>query len=118
MSDCIFCKIAEGEIPSTVVFEDDELMAFEDVNPKASVHVLIIPKEHLSTMNDPGPEHEILLGRMMLLAARIAAARIAKERGVSEGGYRVLVNCNADGGQEVFHLHMHVIGGRRLGPMA
>ncbi len=113
MSDCIFCKIADGEIPATVVFEDDELLAFEDVNPRAPVHVLIIPKEHLSTMNDPGPEHETLLGRMMLLASRIA-----KERGVSEGGYRVLVNCNADGGQEVFHLHMHVIGGRRLGPMA
>ncbi len=113
MSDCIFCKIAAGEIPAKVVFENDELIAFDDVSPRAPVHVLIIPKEHLSTMNDPGPEHEGLLGRMMLTAARIAG-----ERGVSEGGYRVLVNCNADGGQEVFHLHMHVIGGRRLGPMA
>ena len=113
MSDCIFCKIAAGEIPAKVAFENDELIAFDDVSPRAPVHVLIIPKEHLSTMNDPGPEHEALLGRMMLTAARIAG-----ERGVSEGGYRVLVNCNADGGQEVFHLHMHVIGGRRLGPMA
>lgn len=113
MSDCIFCRIAEGELPAKVVFEDHELMAFDDVNPKAPVHVLIIPREHLSTMNEPGPEHQELLGKMML-----TAARIAQERGVSEGGYRVLVNCNADGGQEVFHLHMHIIGGRRLGPMA
>lgn len=113
MSDCIFCKIAAGEIPATVVHEDDEVLVFEDINPKAPVHLLIIPKQHMDTLNDPGPEHAPLLGKMTL-----RAAQLAKEKGVAEGGYRVLVNCNPDGGQEVFHLHMHLIGGRRLGPMA
>ena len=113
MSDCIFCKIAAGEIPATVVHDDEEVMAFEDINPKAPVHLLIIPKQHLATLNDPGPEFAHLLGKMTLLAAELA-----KEKGVAEGGYRVLINCNPDGGQEVFHLHLHMIGGRRLGPMA
>ena len=111
--DCIFCKIAAGEIPATVAYQDDEMMVFEDIDPKAPAHLLLIPKQHLATLNDPGPEHEGLLGRMML-----KAAEMAREKGVAEGGYRVLVNCNPDGGQEVFHLHMHMIGGRRLGPMA
>lgn len=113
MSDCIFCRIAAGEIPATVAYEDDEIMAFEDINPKAPVHLLIIPKQHLDTLNDTGADHAHLLGRMTLRAAELAG-----ERGVAQGGYRVLVNCNPDGGQEVFHLHMHLIGGRRLGPMA
>jgi histidine triad (HIT) family protein len=113
MSDCIFCKIAAGEIPSTVVYQDEEILVFEDINPRAPVHLLLIPKQHLATLNDPGPEHEHLLGKMTL-----KAAELAKGRGVAESGYRVLINCNADGRQEVFHLHMHVIGGRLLGPMA
>ncbi len=113
MSDCIFCKIAAGEIPATVAYEDDEIMAFEDINPKAPVHLLIIPKQHLDTLNDAGADHGQLLGRMTLMAAELAG-----EKGVAKGGYRVLMNCNPDGGQEVFHLHMHLIGGRRLGPMA
>ncbi|UCF30884.1 MAG: histidine triad nucleotide-binding protein [bacterium] len=113
MSDCIFCKIAGGEIPAKVSYRDEEMIAFDDISPKAPVHVLIIPREHLATLNDPGPEQEGLLGRMMT-----RAALIAKERGVAESGYRVLVNCNPDGGQEVFHLHLHLIGGRKLGPMA
>lgn len=113
MSDCIFCKIAAGEIPVELTYQDDEIMAFSDISPKAPVHVLIITRAHIPTLNDPGPEHEGVLGRMML-----RAAQIAKDRGVAEGGYRVLVNCNADSGQEVFHLHMHLIGGRKLGPMA
>jgi histidine triad (HIT) family protein len=113
MSECIFCKIAAGEIPATVVYQDDEILVFEDISPRAPVHLLLIPKQHLSTLNDPGPEHEHLLGKMAL-----KAAQLAEEKGVSESGYRVLMNCNADGGQEVFHLHMHMIGGRKLGPMA
>ena len=113
MSDCIFCKIAAGEIPATVVYQDEEILVFEDINPRAPVHLLLIPRQHMATLNVPGPEHEGLLGRMTL-----KAAELARERGVDEGGYRVLINCNSDGGQEVFHLHMHMIGGRRLGPMA
>ena len=113
MSDCIFCKIAAGEIPATIVYQDEEILVFEDINPRAPVHLLLIPKHHLATLNDPGPRHEQLLGKMTL-----KAAELAKDKGVAEGGYRVLINCNPDGGQEVFHLHMHMIGGRRLGPMA
>ena len=113
MSDCIFCRIAAGEIPATVVYQDDEILVFEDINPKAPVHLLLIPKQHMATLNDAGPDHALLLGRLAL-----KAAELARDRGVSETGYRVLVNCNPDAGQEVFHLHMHLIGGRRLGPMA
>ena len=111
--DCIFCKIAAGDIPATVVYQDEEILVFEDISPRAPVHLLLIPKQHLATLNDPGPEHGVLLGKMTL-----KAAELAREKGVSESGYRVLINCNADGRQEVFHLHMHMIGGRRLGPMA
>ena len=113
MSDCIFCKIVDGEIPATVVYEDDEMLVFEDINPKAPVHLLLIPKQHIATLNDAGSDHSGLLGELT-----IKAAELAMDRGVSETGYRVLINCNPDGGQEVFHLHLHLLGGRRLGPMA
>lgn len=113
MSDCIFCKIEAGEIPATVVYQDEEMVVFEDINPKAPVHLLLIPREHVATLNDAGPEKAGILGRMTLRAVELAG-----EKGVAESGYRVLINCNSDGGQEVFHLHMHLIGGRRLGPMA
>lgn len=112
MSDCIFCRIIEGEIPSEKVFEDEELIAFEDIDPRAPVHVLIVPRDHIPTLNDAVPAQDGLLGRMVL-----AATRIAKEKGVAESGYRLLINCNEDGGQEVFHIHLHIIGGRSLGPM-
>lgn len=111
--DCIFCKIAAGEIPATVAYEDEEIVVFEDISPRAPVHLLLIPRQHMATLNDPGPGQEGLLGKMTL-----KAAELAREKGVAESGYRVLINCNPDGGQEVFHLHMHMIGGRRLGPMA
>ena len=110
--DCIFCKIAAGEIPAKVMYEDDEIMAFEDISPKAPVHVLLIPKEHFSTLNDPVGTDAPLLGKLM-----VKAADLAKEAGVAEGGYRVLVNTNPDGGQEVYHLHMHMMGGRQIGGM-
>jgi histidine triad (HIT) family protein len=113
MSDCIFCKIVAGEIPAETVYQDDEMIAFNDISPKAPVHILVVPRDHIPTLNEPGSEHEGLLGRMML-----RAAQIAKEKEVAEDGYRVLVNCNSDGGQVVFHLHMHLIGGRSLGGMA
>src|SRR5512138_1130574 len=101
MSDCIFCKIARGEIPAAKVYEDDELLGFADIQPQAPVHCLFIPREHIPTLNDANPSHAALLGRMMM-----AAAAVAKEKGVAEQGYRVLMNVNRDGGQVVFHVHL------------
>ena len=112
MSDCIFCKIIEWEIPSEKVYEDEEIVAFKDIDPRAPVHVLVVPVEHIPTLNDIEPAKDALLGRMVLVATQIA-----REKGVAESGYRILMNCNKDGGQEVFHLHLHMIGGRNLGSM-
>jgi len=105
--NCIFCKIVAGQIPSKKVFEDEELLAFHDINPWAPVHVLVIPKTHIATLADVGPEHDALLGRMLGLAPRLM-----KQLGVSNG-FRTLINTGPDGHQEVYHLHMHVIGGPR-----
>ena len=101
--NCIFCKIAAGQIPSRKVYEDDEIYAFHDINPWAPVHFLIIPRAHIPSMAQVGPEHQALLGRMMTLAPRLAL----------EGGFRILTNTGAEGGQEVHHLHWHVMGGPR-----
>ena len=109
MSDCLFCKIVAGEIPSAKVFEDDTLLAFEDINPAAPTHILIIPKIHLDSIARIGEEHKNLIGEIHL-----AAARIASERGLTEGGYRIVNNCGADGGQTVPHLHFHLLGGRAM----
>lgn len=110
MSDCLFCKLAAGEIPASIVYDDARLVAFKDITPQAPTHILVIPRRHISTLNDLGPEDDGLVGEM----TRRAAA-IAKEQGLAERGYRVLFNCNADAGQTVFHIHMHLLGGRRLG---
>jgi len=109
---CVFCKIVKGEIPAKVVYEDEAVMAFHDINPQAPVHILIIPKEHIPTVNDLKEEHEELVGHILLVAKRIA-----EELGVAESGYRILVNCNRDGGQEIYHLHFHLFAGKPLGPM-
>jgi len=109
---CIFCKIVNGEIPAKVVYEDDKVMAFHDINPQAPVHVLVIPKKHISTLNDIEEGDRELIGHMFL-----TIKKIAKELGIAESGYRVLVNCNRDGGQEIYHLHFHILGGKPLGPM-
>jgi histidine triad (HIT) family protein len=109
MSECIFCKIVAGEIPSEIVFQDDVCLAFRDINPGAPTHVLIIPKKHIATLNDLAPEHESTMGHI-LLTARQLAGRL----GVADSGYRVVANCNSDGGQAVFHIHFHLLGGRRL----
>ncbi len=109
MSDCLFCKIIAGEIPSTKVYEDDEVLAFEDVNPQAPVHVLVVPKKHIPTLNDMSPDDNVLLGQMFQ-----AAARIARERETHETGYRTVFNVNAGAGQTVFHIHLHVLGGRPM----
>ncbi|MDP6777192.1 MAG: histidine triad nucleotide-binding protein [Candidatus Latescibacteria bacterium] len=110
MSDCIFCRIAAGEIPAERVFEDDQFLAFKDINPHAPTHLVVIPKRHVALLTDLGGEEAAFAGGWLLAANRAAAAV-----GVAESGYRVVANCNADAGQEVFHIHMHVLGGRRLG---
>ena len=106
---CLFCKIVAGEIPAKRVHEDDELVAFEDIKPEAPVHILIIPKRHIPTLNDLAPEDDTLIGSMLR-----RAALIAKERGISDSGYRTVVNCNSHAGQTVFHIHLHLLGGRRM----
>lgn len=108
----IFKKIIDKEIPADIVYEDDLVLAFKDINPQAPVHVVIVPKKEIPTVNDVTAEDEVTLGRLF-----IAAAKIAKGQGIDESGYRLMVNVNKDGGQEVFHLHMHIMGGRPLGPM-
>jgi histidine triad (HIT) family protein len=106
---CLFCRIARREVDAGVVFEDDAVMAFRDVNPQAPVHVLIIPKLHVATVNDLREEHADLLSRLFL-----TAAKIARDHDVADEGYRLVVNCREGAGQSVFHLHMHVLGGRQF----
>jgi len=107
--DCIFCKIVAGEIPSEVVYEDDHVKAFNDINPSAPVHVLVVPKKHIATLNDASAEEETLMGHMLL-----AAAEVARKKGIAEPGYRVVMNVNPEGGQIIFHVHLHVMGGRKM----
>ena len=109
MADSIFTKIINREIPASIVFENDEVIAFNDINPKAPVHILIVPKRPIPTINDAADEDASLLGRLVLVAKQIA-----KDKGIAEYGYRLVFNCNADGGQEVFHIHLHLLGGKKL----
>jgi len=109
MSDCIFCKIVAGEIPAKVVYEDHEMMAFEDINPQGPVHVQFISKRHIPNLNEATEEDFQLMGRILK-----QIARYSKQEGFSEAGYRVVNNVGPDGGQEVYHLHFHLIGGRPL----
>jgi len=109
MPETIFSKIVNREIPADIVYEDDEIMAFRDISPKAPVHVLIIPKIEIATVNDIQPEQAELVGKMFL-----AAQKIANQEGIAEDGYRLVINCNRHGCQVVFHLHMHLIGGKQL----
>lgn len=111
MSECIFCRIAQGELPSRKVYEDEEVMAFHDIHPAAPVHFMIIPKRHRESLADCREEDQALLGKMLLLAPRLAV-----EQGLKEG-FRTLINTGRAGGQEVFHLHVHVIGGGKPRPM-
>lgn len=108
-TDCLFCKMVSGQIKLAKVYEDTDVLAFNDINPQAPVHMLVIPKKHIATLNDLSPEHAALVGQLFL-----AAAKIAKEAGVADSGYRTVMNCNADAGQSVFHVHLHVLGGRSL----
>jgi histidine triad (HIT) family protein len=109
MTSCIFCKIGAGELPAKIVYEDDLTFAFHDIHPKAPVHVLICPKKHIPTLNDVTPEDHPYLVRVFEVAAKVA-----KDLGVHERGYRTIFNVNAEAGQTVFHLHLHVMGGRVL----
>lgn len=115
MPSCIFCKIAEKSIPSSIVYEDDTLLAFKDINPAAPVHFLIIPKKHISTLSDCDASHAELLGKMLALIPKLTkelgCAVTIDSAGVQAGGYKMLINTGPDGGQEVYHLHMHIIGG-------
>lgn len=110
MADCLFCRIIAGEIPGAFVHKDDRIVAFKDMNPQAPMHVLVVPRRHIATLNDLSAEDDALLGEM----ARVAG-NIAKEHGHAERGYRTIFNCNAAAGQTVFHIHMHVLGGRTFG---
>lgn len=106
---CLFCRIASGDIPSTGVYSDDEFYAFRDINPGAPTHVLIVPRRHIERITDAQPEDAALLGRMMLRANQIAA-----DEGIAEPGFRFVINCNEHGGQSVYHIHLHILGGRPL----
>jgi histidine triad (HIT) family protein len=107
VAHCLFCKVIAGEIPATLVHQDERLIAFKDINPQAPTHVLIVPRRHVPTLNDLGPEDDGLVGEMIR-----RAAAIARENGHGDRGYRTVFNCNADAGQSVFHIHLHVLGGR------
>ena len=110
MSDCLFCKMVSGEIEPDKVYEDDEVMAFRDISPQAPTHVLVIPKQHIATLNDLDSDNAAVLGKMAFVASQLA-----KQEGFAEQGYRTVMNCNADGGQAVIHIHLHLLGGRPLG---
>ncbi|OQX86090.1 histidine triad nucleotide-binding protein [candidate division KSB1 bacterium 4484_87] len=106
---CIFCQIASGELPAEKVYETARVVAFKDIRPQAPVHILVIPREHIETVNHIQPEHRELIGEMFL-----AAQEIAKKFGVADSGYRTVFNCNRDAGQDVYHLHLHVLAGRKM----
>jgi histidine triad (HIT) family protein len=107
--DCLFCNIAQRNIPATVVFEDQDIIAFRDIKPQAPTHILVIPKCHISTINDTQNKDTELLGAMIL-----CAKKLAQEEGLSEQGYRLVFNVNSGGGQEVYHIHLHLLGGRQM----
>ncbi len=106
---CIFCKIVKGEIPADRVYEDDKYMAFKDINPKAPVHILIIPKEHIGYLSEIDESNKYIIGDMAIIANKIA-----KNTGIDKSGYRIVINNGPDSGQEVFHIHMHLLGGKKM----
>jgi histidine triad (HIT) family protein len=109
MDDCIFCQIVAKKIPARIVYEDDDLIAFEDIKPQAPVHILIIPREHFPSLNEVPEERKSILGKILLIAREIA-----REKDIALSGYRIVLNTARDSGQEVFHLHFHLLGGRRM----
>ena len=117
MDNCIFCKIVAKQIPAAIVYEDEDLLAFKDINPAAPVHLLVIPKQHVSTLSDVSAEHTALLGKMLALAPKLAAEQgvgvTTGPDGKRSGGFKTLINTGPNGGQEVYHLHLHIMGGPR-----
>lgn len=109
MSDCLFCKLIAGQIPATIVYQNDHVVAFKDITPQAPTHVLVVPRRHIPSLNDLAAEDDALIGEIVR-----SAAAIAKDNGHGAGGYRAVFNCNADAGQTVFHLHLHLLGGRKM----
>ena len=111
MDDCVFCKIIKGEIPSEKVYEDDEIIAFKDINPAAPIHILVIPKKHIATLLDVKEEDSYLISKIF-----VAINKIAKQIGIEESGFRIIANCGKDSGQEVMHIHFHLLAGKTMGP--
>ena len=109
MDDCIFCKIGRGDIPAEILYQDDDVVAFRDLSPQAPTHALVIPRRHVATLNDLQATDAELVGKMVL-----AAASVARQEGFDQSGYRTVLNCNDDGGQTVVHIHLHLLGGRRM----
>jgi histidine triad (HIT) family protein len=109
MADCLFCKIINREIPASIVYEDERILAFNDINPQAPTHVLVVPKAHIATLNDVSPQDDQIVGELVR-----RAAAIAKTRGISAGGFRTVFNTNREAGQTVFHIHLHLLGGRAM----
>ncbi len=109
MTDCIFCKIASGEIPAEIVHDNDDVVVFRDLNPQAPTHLLAIPRQHIATINDLEPDHAELVGKLYLAAKAVAA-----DEGLAERGYRTVMNCGEGAGQTVFHIHLHILGGRPM----
>jgi histidine triad (HIT) family protein len=109
MEDCIFCKIINKKIPASIVFENEKMIAFNDINPQAPLHILLIPREHFASLNDIPEEKKNILSHLLL-----KARQIAQEKGIAEKGYRIVLNTEKDSGQEVFHIHFHLLGGRRM----
>ncbi len=109
MTECLFCQIVKEKIPAEIIYDDDEILAFRDINPQAPVHVLLIPKRHITNLNAIDDDDEPLLARLMRVSAKLA-----HHEGIAESGYRVVTNCQEDAGQSVFHLHFHLLGGRRM----
>ena len=107
--NCLFCKIIQQEIPASIVYEDDNILAFEDVNPQAPVHILVIPKKHIATVLEIPPKDNELIGQLYQVASRIA-----QDRKIADNGFRLVMNCNSDAGQTVFHIHLHLLGGRPM----
>jgi histidine triad (HIT) family protein len=107
--DCLFCKVANGDVPAELIYEDDKVVAFRDIAPQAPVHCLIIPREHIPSINDLNEEHTALMGHLIQVATKIAS-----EQGVATDGYRLNINCNPQGGQTVYHIHLHLLGGRQM----
>lgn len=107
--DCLFCQISDGKIPAKIIYQDEKAIAFNDISPQAPTHVLIVPREHIATINDLQKNHNELIGHLFQIAKNIAA-----EKGISEDGYRVVMNCNKHGGQAVYHIHLHLLGERQM----